>query len=312
MARIAILGSNFGALAAAARLKVKGHDVTILEESSEFALSVIAHTNQLTLPAAFRDLFLKTGDALENHIDLHEVDIAYSVSIADRDIRIPGFGIASVSSAIHSALGSTLGNEWDTHVQAQAKTWAKLHPTFENYEKFLESAERLFAPKFWQPKTKKLRNSALIEIRNANPLRVSHSPAEFISNLLPYVQATFGTYQVAGGMQSLAAALIQRCSELEVNLQSNATISACDAGNQQLTVTVGNKTLEFDYLIVDSELGVSGQLLKQFATPTLVSLFDMQTTHPRIFTVGAITLPGPGMSFEVLSGSMLANLIGSV
>src|SRR3954452_2750707 len=74
MARVVVVGAGLGGLAAAARLAVLGHDVTVCEQATQVGgkLGVLAKDgfvfdtgpSLLTLPAVYLDLFLATGGAL--------------------------------------------------------------------------------------------------------------------------------------------------------------------------------------------------------------------------------------------------------
>jgi phytoene dehydrogenase-like protein len=74
MARIIVIGAGMGGMAAAARLKVKGHDVTVIEASDTHGgklgtfrrdgFAFDTGPSLFTIPAVYRDLFLKTGGPL--------------------------------------------------------------------------------------------------------------------------------------------------------------------------------------------------------------------------------------------------------
>ena len=80
-------------MAAAARLKVKGHDVTLLEQGSRFGGKLARYERDgfvfdtgpslFTLPAVYRDLFLKTGKALEESVDVTVVVDRRALRIGD-------------------------------------------------------------------------------------------------------------------------------------------------------------------------------------------------------------------------------------
>ena len=84
MARIAVIGAGMGALAAAARLAVAGHRVTVYERAETYGGAVGRYEQDgfafdtgpslLTLPAVYRDLFVKTGNPLEDSVELLPVD----------------------------------------------------------------------------------------------------------------------------------------------------------------------------------------------------------------------------------------------
>ncbi len=82
MARVVVVGGGFGGLASALRLAKLGHDVTLVEEralggvlvpvtADGFAWDTVTHT---LLPAVVRDLFRKTGRALDQELELAQLD----------------------------------------------------------------------------------------------------------------------------------------------------------------------------------------------------------------------------------------------
>ena len=84
MARVVVIGGGYGGLASAARLAKIGHDVTLLEAGPRLG-GAIGYVEQdgfrwdsgptsTLLPAVMRDLFRKSGRALEKEIDLVPVE----------------------------------------------------------------------------------------------------------------------------------------------------------------------------------------------------------------------------------------------
>ena len=79
MARIAVIGAGAGALAAAARLAVAGHRVTVYERTETYGGAVRRFERDgfafdtgpglLPLPAVYRDLFVKTGKEPLERVD---------------------------------------------------------------------------------------------------------------------------------------------------------------------------------------------------------------------------------------------------
>ena len=77
---VIVIGAGMGGMAAAARLAKRGHKVKVFEAAS-FAggkcrtedisgFSFDTGPSLLTLPAVYRDLFVKTGKRLENLVQL--------------------------------------------------------------------------------------------------------------------------------------------------------------------------------------------------------------------------------------------------
>ena len=88
-------------MATAARLSVKGHQVTIVEQSDQVGGKAGAYSRDgfvfdtgpslITLPAVYRDLFLKTGTSLEDNVDLQPVEPGTSYRWSDGTrVTLPG------------------------------------------------------------------------------------------------------------------------------------------------------------------------------------------------------------------------------
>ena len=118
-----MVGAGMGGLAVAARLAAKGHRVTVYEqwtgpggknagfERDGFRFDLGPST--LTLPAVYRDLFLKTGRSLEDSVDLREVDPAFGYHFADGSgVTLPGAGVGACATALQDDLGGDASHEW--------------------------------------------------------------------------------------------------------------------------------------------------------------------------------------------------------
>lgn len=295
MAAISILGSSVGALAAAARLSVKGHRVTIIEESHVVAPDLSNLPNRLTLPAAFRDLFLKTGDALEVHLTLNECDNAYSLELSAVSIfEMPGFGVSASSRAIAQALGNDAAHEWDAYMREAARSWEKLHKHVEHYDEFVRALNLMSRKPWWRRSAKTLNNPKLIAIRDASPF---HTTPSVFDDAMPYIASTFGVYSVNGGLHELRQALQKRCEQLKVEIR-------CDS---PIDIT----RLSYDILVLATPSNAATNLLAQIGRPCAYVPFDMKTNKSNIYVVGEQTFPGSTLPFAALSGAMLANLIGT-
>ena len=87
MSDVVVIGAGAGGMAVAARLAVKRHRVTIVEQSSTYGGKLATYRRDgfafdtgpslFTLPAVYRDLFLKTGGPLEEAVDLQPVEPAF-------------------------------------------------------------------------------------------------------------------------------------------------------------------------------------------------------------------------------------------
>ena len=100
--KVVVIGAGVGGLACAVRLAKKGHAVTIFEASdfvggkcrTEWIKGYAFDTGPslLTLPAVYRDLFLKTGKRLEHILKLDPVDPSFTYIFHDgTKIIFPNF-----------------------------------------------------------------------------------------------------------------------------------------------------------------------------------------------------------------------------
>ena len=102
MARVVVIGGGYGGLASAARLAKLGHDVTLLEAAAALGGAVgfveqdgfrwDAGPTSTLLPAVMRDLFRKSGRALEKEVELVPVEPVRQHRFPDDDVvmDLPG------------------------------------------------------------------------------------------------------------------------------------------------------------------------------------------------------------------------------
>ena len=116
MAEVVVIGAGMGGLAAAARLAALGHRVTICERSADVGGKLGWFTRDgfgfdtgpslLTLPAVYRDLFLKTGGPLEAEVDLQAVDPVCHYRFADGvTLDLPNVSRPSARAQARTGLG---------------------------------------------------------------------------------------------------------------------------------------------------------------------------------------------------------------
>ena len=116
MARVIVIGSGAGGMAVAARLAVRRHEVTVVERSASAGGKLAGYSRDgfvfdtgpslLTLPAVYRDLFAKTGAALEEVLDLVEPDPGFGYRFADgTTVDLPPVDPGRCATAFGDGLG---------------------------------------------------------------------------------------------------------------------------------------------------------------------------------------------------------------
>ncbi|MFE7758646.1 phytoene desaturase family protein [Streptomyces sp. NPDC057418] len=254
MARIAVIGAGTGAMAAAARLAVAGHRVTVYERSRTYGGSLGRHARDgfvfdtgpslLHLPAVYRDLFVKTGrEPLEQCVTLTQVDPASRHLFADGTaVSLPNASRAGVVGALDRALGEGAGARWGAFLDRAGIAWDRSRRPL--LEEPLRDARALGRDPYPALRRRRLLRSArqartVAEIGSlelADPrlaalldgyalaygLDPRHAPAA--AALLPYMEETFGSWYVAGGMRALADAVYERCLARRVTFVFGAEV----------------------------------------------------------------------------------------
>ncbi|MFF3752091.1 phytoene desaturase family protein [Streptomyces sp. NPDC002018] len=256
MARIVVIGAGMGAMAAAARLAVAGHRVTVYERSETYGGSVgrferdgfVFDTGPglLHLPAVYRDLFVKTGrEPLESCVRLDQVDPASRHVFADgTDVRLPNASRAGVVSALDAALGAGAGERWGAFLGRARDAWDRSRrPLLEEplwadrqvlgrdpypavrQRRLLRGARRATTVAevgAWELADPRL--GALLDgYALAYGLDPRHAPAG--AALLPYLEQTFGSWYVRGGIRELARAVHARCLARAVEFVFGAEVT---------------------------------------------------------------------------------------
>ncbi|MFF1838227.1 phytoene desaturase family protein [Streptomyces sp. NPDC058231] len=256
MARIAVIGAGMGAMAAAARLAVAGHRVTVYERSETFGGSVGRYTRDgfafdtgpslLHLPAVYRDLFVKTGkEPLERCVTMTQVDPASRHLFADgTSVSLPNASRAGVVAALDAALGAGAGDSWGGFLDRARDAWDRSRrplleePLRADWEvlrrdpypavrqrRLLRSARlagtvaEIGAWELTDPRLAALLDGYALSY-GLDPLRAPAGAA-----LLPYMEETFGSWYVAGGMRALAQAVYERCLARKVEFTFGAEVA---------------------------------------------------------------------------------------
>ena len=250
MANIIVIGAGMGGMACAARLASKGHSVQVLEHNETWGgkLGYVEHDgfkfdtgpSLLTLPAVYRDLFLKTGAALEDSIEIVDLETAFRYQFADGTIlKMPGTGIGRCAEAIGDSLGGNSADQWRAFMRRAAQMWSVTRKPFLESElhglkSLLALSWRLNDIKTIAP-TKTLRDMALHYLDDPRLITLVDRYATYTGSdprrapaalaTVPYIEQMFGAYHVSGGLRELGRALFERATTIGVKFEFGCTVA---------------------------------------------------------------------------------------
>ena len=250
MAKISVVGAGIGGMSAAARLAKQGHQVTVFENSDQSGgkcrtewfgdYAFDTGPSLLTLPAVFRDLFLKTGKRIEHVLDISPVDPAFNYNFADGSkVTFPNLSNPKTYLEIEKSFGISASNSWRQIIERSEKMWEA------SRDSFIESELTSIWPLL-------LRRNLINQINQISPFTSLRSLSEKL-NLDPhlkmiidryatytgsdprsapavlltiaFVESTFGAWHIKGGIGQLSVALEQRCRDLGVDFQFKSLVT---------------------------------------------------------------------------------------
>jgi phytoene desaturase len=280
MSRVIVIGAGLGGLAAAARLATLGHQVTVFEQAGTIGGKVGAFSRDgftfdtgpslLTLPAVYRDLFIKTGRPIEDCLDVVAVDPTCHYRFADRTtLTLPNASRGGIHRAFDDAFGSGAGDDWaDLIARAQAIWLATRSPFLESP---LDGAQDLLR---LARRTKDLRTIApwltlrgLGEryLRDPRQRMVLDRYATYAGSdprrapaalaVVPYIEQTFGSWYVPGGLHRLALAVHDRAVErgAVVRTGSDVTEVIVESGRAAGVRLASGEQLAADIVVANAD-----------------------------------------------------------
>ncbi|WP_433125989.1 phytoene desaturase family protein [Micromonospora sp. CA-240977] len=257
MARIVVVGAGVGGLATAARLAATGHQVTVFEAADTVGgkLGRYAHDTPagpfhfdtgpslLTLPEVFHDLFEATGAKLDEYLDLVPLDPIVRHVFPGGPTLDSCADPVEFTTRIGAALGDRAAADWQRLWRRAERVWRAserdiLRRPVDSPRDLASLAWRLgdlaaIAPgrtlrglgrgHLSDPRLRMLLDR-YATYTGADPRR---APAALVA--VPYAELAFGGWYLRGGLGTLADALLTRCLDLGVVVQTDATVTRIDA-----------------------------------------------------------------------------------
>lgn len=247
MTRVVVIGGGFGGMATAARLAKLGHDVTLLERSARTGGAVgrierdgftwDAGPTSTLMPAVLRDLFRKSGRALEAELktELEPLPVLREHRFVDGSrLALPTGRAGQLRAWEGYAPGA--GEQWVAWVASFAEDWEVIRrryaevPWNREPRRTPESREllsRLDSRESLQRRLRTTFHQQAPRLVAAHPFVADgHDPRRVPawSGLVSYLEQRFGAWRVPGGMGVLADALQRRLGTRKVEVVTDCEV----------------------------------------------------------------------------------------
>ncbi len=247
--KISIVGAGVGGMIAAARLAKAGHSVTVYEGSDRVGGKLRTEwigryafdtgPSLLTLPAVYRDFFLKTGKHMGQEMEVVSVNPSFDYRFADgSNVKFANLSRHETLKSIAESFSQESAQQWDSLMSVAEKMWDI------SREPFIESELRsplsllkrptflkdLFTIKPWQS-LRQLANDELTDIRlryildrYATYSGSDPRKAPAVLSSIAFVEETFGAWHIKGGLGTMAEAIYARCVKHGVHFELSTPV----------------------------------------------------------------------------------------
>jgi len=251
-----VVGAGMAGLAAAARLATRDNSVLVCEASDsvggalgswrhdDLVFDIGAYT--LTLPAAYRDLFIKTGSrkksaaaTLEDRLDLQPLDPVRRYLFPDGTrLDLPNASRGRLVAAFDEALGSGAGAAWLHVVDQGSRVWDAIRPALveapgaggRELAHLLRTAagRRALTPfrSLRQVASRWFDDPRLFLLLDDYARQAGADPRSAPTALAAriYIEQAFGAWRIVGGMHKLAEELGQRVLDRGAEIRYGARV----------------------------------------------------------------------------------------
>ncbi|CAB4715036.1 unannotated protein [freshwater metagenome] len=247
--KIVVIGAGMGGMTAAARLARTGHSVTLYEASDTFGgklrtewigkFAFDTGPSLLTLPAVYKDFFIRTGKPLGLLCEIKAVDPSFDYRFADgTKLSFTNLSRHHTLNAITSAYGEDVSRQWDQMMKRATKMWDV------SREPFIESElgspftllrrSTLLRDIFTIAPWKSLRKFANEQLQDQHLRYILDRYATYSGSdprkapavlaTIAYVEEAFGAWHIKGGLGTLATLVYQRCIDVSVDIHFNSKV----------------------------------------------------------------------------------------
>ena len=259
-----MIGAGMAGLAAAARLATRDNSVILCEASQAVggALGGWQHDDlifdtgayTLTLPAVYRDLFIKTGSrkksaaaTLEDRVDLQPLDPVRRYLFPDGTrLDLPNASLGRLRAAFDDALGPGAGDAWCRVIDHGSLVWDTIRPALVDApgsggRELVQLARTSRGRRALTPGRSlhalagrwfRGGDSWLFLLLDDYARQAGADPqrAPGVLAMHVYIEHAFGAWRIGGGLHTLAEALHQRVIDRGVEVRLGARVARIETG----------------------------------------------------------------------------------
>ncbi len=279
--RIVVIGSGFGGLAAAIRLRAQGHEVTVLEQRDRPGGRAYVYEQDgftfdggptiITAPWLFEELFSLAGRRLADHVTLVSLDPFYNIRFEDGSVFRYNGQREMVEAEIRRFAPDDVAG-YAPFLEATGRIFetgfALIDKPFTHLGDMLRAAPdllRLRADRSVASFVNRyFRDERLRQVFSFHPLLVGGNPFQTTSiyALIHTLEQRWGVWFAMGGMGSMVSALVElfeslggelrletRVEEIEIERRDNRATGVRLAGGERLPadIVVSNGDVAFIY-----------------------------------------------------------------
>jgi phytoene desaturase len=290
VARVVVIGAGLSGLAVATRLARLRHDVVLCERSTgpggqagrfeRDGFSFDTGPALVTMPAGYRDLFIKTGKTtpLESVLTLEPVDPGVRWRFPDGPtVDLPTASRAGTMDAIAAAFGAGSAEGWDAFLAAGGDIWEAFRkgfvaaPPSRRRDALRTRAGRARLSALCPARSlpdlthRHLDDPRLISAAHSYALRLGSDPRRSAAAvaLWPSMEQTFGTWRVVGGIRRLVHEIAERAASRGVRLRYECPVVAIEreAGAVSGVRLSGGETLPAELVVSAVDHALTRNLL---------------------------------------------------
>lgn len=247
--KIVVIGAGMGGMTAAARLARNGHSVTLYEASETYGgklrtewigkFAFDTGPSLLTLPAVYKDFFIRTGKPLGLLCKISPVDPSFDYRFSDgTNVKFSNLSRHHTLNAIRKSYGESVSLQWDSMMKRATKMWDVSREPFVESElgspfallmrRSLIKDILVIAPWMSLRKfaTKQLPDKHLRYILDRYATYSGSDPrkAPAVLATIAYVEEAFGAWHIKGGIGVLATLVHQRGVDVGVEFVFNSRV----------------------------------------------------------------------------------------